>query len=106
MKPVEPTPEQVEISRIRIPRRGEVLGTVDQMLGADRIRVNCADGNVRVCRIPGRMRKKIWIRPNDLVLVKPWVVQTNERADVAFRYNPTQANWLRRKGYIKPDLQF
>jgi translation initiation factor 1A len=106
MKNEGPTPEQMEISRIRIPHRGEVLGIVEQMLGADRLRVQCADGNSRICRIPGRMRKKIWIRPNDLVLVKPWVVQTNERADVIFKYNPTQANWLRRKGYIKPDLQF
>ena len=104
MKDEGPTPEQVEISRIRLPRRGEVLGVVEQMLGADRIRVQCADGNLRICRIPGRMRKKIWIRMSDLVLVKPWVVQTNERADVVFKYNPTQANWLRRKGYVKSDL--
>ena len=100
-KKFEPTVEELEVSRIRIPRQGEVLGTVEQMLGADKVKVNCDDNNVRVCRIPGRLRKRVWIKPNDLVLVEPWIVQTNERADIIFRYTSTQANWLRRKGIAK-----
>jgi translation initiation factor 1A len=100
-KKFEISPEELEVSRIRIPRQGEVLGTVEMMLGADKLRVKCEDGNARITRIPGRLRKRKWVRPNDLVLVQPWVVQTNERADLIFIYTPTQANWLRRKGFIK-----
>lgn len=100
-KKFEPTPEAVEVARIRMPRHGEVLGVVETMLGGDKLKVNCDDGNVRVCRIPGKMRKRIWIRAGDLVLVEPWKVQTNERADVVFRYTNTQANWIKRKGYVK-----
>lgn len=95
------TREQVEIARIRLPRKGEVMGVIEMMLGADRIRAKCADGNVRVCRIPGRLRKRVWMRPGDLILVKPWVVQSDIRADVIYRYTSTQANWLRRKGYVE-----
>ena len=101
----EQTEEQIEIARIRIPRKGEVLGIIEQMLGADRLRVQCSDGNNRICRIPGRLRKRVWMRPGDLVLVKPWIVQSEERGDIVFRYTATQANWLKRKGYIK-SLQF
>lgn len=96
-----PTPEEVEVSRIRIPRQGEVLGVIEMMLGADRVRANCDDGNVRICRIPGRLRKRIWVKTGDLILVQPWIVQTNERGDVIFRYTPTQTNYLKRKGFVK-----
>ena len=93
--------EEVEIARIKMPRKGELLGVIETMLGADRIRAKCSDGNVRVCRIPGRLRKRVWMRPGDLILVKPWIVQSDKRADVIYRYTSTQANWLRRKGYVE-----
>ncbi len=84
-----------------MPKEGEMFGVVEMMLGGDRMQVNCNDGKVRKCRIPGRMRKRVWIRTGDLVLIKPWIVQSDERADIAFRYTPTQTNWLRRKGIIE-----
>ena len=100
-KKFEVSQEELEVSRIRVPRQDEVLGMVEMMLGADKLRVKCEDGNVRISRIPGRLRKRVWVEPDDLVLVKPWVVQTNERADIVFVYTPTQANWLKRKGFLK-----
>jgi translation initiation factor 1A len=90
-----------EITRIRIPRSPEVLGIVEMMVGGDKLRVKCDDGNTRICRIPGRLRKRVWIRVGDLVLIEPWDAQSNERGDVIFRYTATQANWLRRKGFVK-----
>ncbi len=93
--------EQVEIARIRLPRKGELLGVIEMMLGADRVRANCSDDNVRVCRIPGRLRKRVWMRPGDLILVKPWIVQSDIRADIVYRYTHTQVSWLKRKGYVE-----
>lgn len=93
--------EEVEIAKIRIPKQSEVLGVVEMMVGGDKMKVRCDDGNVRICRIPGRLRKRVWIRPGNLVLIEPWKVQAEERGDVVFRYTPTQANWLKRKNYIK-----
>lgn len=97
----EMTREQWEISRVRLPRKEEVLGLVEMMLGGDRMRVQCDDGNVRICRIPGRLRKRVWIKPGNLVLVKPWDLQSNERGDIIYRYTPTQANWMKRRGHLK-----
>jgi translation initiation factor 1A len=96
-----PTKEEMEISRIRVPRSPEVLGIVIQMVGGDRMQVRCDDGNERICRIPGKLRKRVWIKPGDMVLVEPWSIQGNERGDIKFRYTSTQANWLRRKGLVK-----
>lgn len=96
-----PTKEEVEISRIRVPRAPEVLGVVEQMVGGDRMQVKCDDGKTRICRIPGKLRKRVWIRPGDLVLIEPWSVQGDIRGDVVFRYTSTQANWIKRKGFVK-----
>ncbi|MFZ3077511.1 MAG: translation initiation factor eIF-1A [Candidatus Aenigmatarchaeota archaeon] len=98
---VEYEQEQAEIARIRIPKQGEVLGLAVQMLGAGRIRVECEDGLTRICRIPGKMKKRVWIKLGDLVMIAPWKVQSEERADIIWRYTSTQTNWLRKKGYVK-----
>lgn len=97
----QPTQEELEISRIRVPRSGEVLGYVEDLVGGDKMKVRCDDGNTRLCRIPGKLRKRVWIRQGDLVLIEPWNVQSNERGDIVFRYTSTQGNWLKRKGFVK-----
>jgi translation initiation factor 1A len=51
-----------------------------------------------MCRIPGKIRKRLWIRENDVVIVRPWAVQGEEKGDVVYRYTRTQVEWLRRKG--------
>jgi translation initiation factor 1A len=91
------TPEE-QIERLRIPREGEVLGLVEQMVGFDRLRVRCKDGHVRICRIPGKIRKRLWVRENDVVIVRPWSVQSKEKGDIVYRYSPTQVGWLSKKG--------
>lgn len=87
-----------EIERLRMPRTDEVLGVAEQMFGFDRLRVRCKDGHVRVCRIRGKIRKRLWVRENDVVIVRPWSVQSEEKGDVIYRYTHTQVEWLRRKG--------
>ena len=96
----KPTPEE-EIARIRIPKENEILGVALEMLGAGKLRVECSDGKTRLCRIPGRLRKRVWVRPGDLVIVEPWSVQGNERGDIIWRYTKTQGTWLKKKGYVK-----
>ena len=90
-----------EFEKVRVPKENEVLGIVEQMLGGDRMLVICDDGKERICRIPGKLRKRVWIKPGDLILVKPWKIQGDKRGDVVYRYTPTEANWLKRLGYVK-----
>ena len=90
-----------EIVRVRHPRGKEVLGIIESMLGAGKLRVICHDGKTRIVRIPGKMRKRRWMRQGDAIIVKPWDVQTDERGDVVWVYTKTQAGWLRRKGILK-----
>jgi translation initiation factor 1A len=87
--------------RVRSPRKGEIPGIVEQILGHGKLKVRCNDKNIRLCRIPGKMKKRIWIREGDVVLVKPWDFQSNEKADVIWRYTRTEANYLERRGFLK-----
>ncbi|MFZ2455167.1 MAG: translation initiation factor eIF-1A [Candidatus Altiarchaeia archaeon] len=93
--------EEGAYTRVRTPRRGQILGEVEQLLGDRRMLIKCTDGNTRLCRIPGKIRKRIWIKEGNIVLVEPWSVQTNERGDVLWRYTNQQADWLEKRGYLK-----
>lgn len=92
-----------EQMRVRTPRGREMLGIVEALLGSNKLRVRCQDNKVRLCRIPGRMRKRIWMREGDAVLVEPWSIQGDEKGDIVYKYNPTQASWLRKKGILRID---
>jgi translation initiation factor 1A len=85
---------------LRMPDDDEVFAVVEEMLGANRVRVRCADGTERTARIPGRMQKRIWIRQDDVVLVEPWDWQ-DEKADITWRYEQQDADQLREEGHIQ-----
>lgn len=87
--------------RIRTPKKGEIVGKVVAMLGANRIQVDCEDGKERICRIPGKMKKRVWTRVDDVVLIKPWKYQSDSRGDLVWRYTKNQARALKKKGYLK-----
>jgi translation initiation factor 1A len=85
---------------LRMPGDDEVFAVVTEMLGANRVTVRCVDGVERTARIPGRMQKRIWIREDDIVLVEPWDWQ-DEKADISWRYEKSEADQLRREGHIE-----
>jgi translation initiation factor 1A len=93
--------EQSVPIRVRTPRGNEIIGSITQRLGGSRMHVACMDGKTRICRIPGRLKKNLWIREGDIVLVKPWEFQGDEKGDILWKYNPTQVKWLKQKGYLK-----
>jgi len=89
-----------EFVRVRLPRGKEVLGILEQRVGGTRMIVKCIDGKSRNCRVPGRLKRRLWLREGDIVIVEPWEFD-NEKGDILFKYNPTQVQWLKNKGYLK-----
>jgi len=92
---------QMEISRINLPRGIQSFGIIEQRLGGSRMRVRCLDGKTRICRIPGRLTRKLWVRDGDIVIVEPWEFGGDEKGDVVYKYTPTQLSFLRKKGHLK-----
>lgn len=92
---------QQEISRIMTPRGNQTYGIVEQRLGGSRMRTRCLDGKTRICRIPGRLTRKLWVREGDVVIVEPWEYSGDEKGDVVYKYTPTQLSFMKKKGYLK-----
>lgn len=90
-----------EVIRVKLPnkRNREMFGSADLMLGANHIRVRCFDGNTRIGRIKGKIKKRVWIREGDVLIVIPWSFQ-DEKCDIIYRYTKPQVEWLRRNNYL------
>jgi translation initiation factor 1A len=101
MKKKEPETEQEAIARIKLPRGRQVLGICERRVGGSRMLVRCLDGKTRNCRIPGRLKRRLWVREGNVLLIEPWELGGDERGDVIYKYRPLQVNWLRKKGYLR-----
>jgi len=55
-------------SQIVLAGENQVYGLVTKILGGKHISVTCSDGEIRTCTIEGKHYKKLWIRPNDVIL--------------------------------------
>jgi translation initiation factor 1A len=90
-----------EIIRVRLPnkRNREMFGNAELMLGANHIRIRCFDGVTRTGRIKGKIKKKVWIREGDVLVVVPWSFQ-DEKCDIIYRYTRPQVEWLRKNRYL------
>jgi translation initiation factor 1A len=94
--------EEPRIMRAPLPKDGEVLGIIEQRLGGNKMMVACVDGKSRNCRVPGRLKRRLWLRPDDVVIVAPWELDDN-KADILLKYKPNQVAWLRKQGYLETE---
>jgi translation initiation factor 1A len=99
----EPPP----ITRVKFPSRksGEMFAIVIDILGGDRMRVFCEDGKHRIGRIRGKIKKRVWIRRADLVIVNPWEWETETKdglgkCEISWRYTRAERSWLERNNKI------
>ena len=74
---------------------------VQRLLGNCRCEVQCFDGLTRLGNIRGNMRKKVWIKAGDLVLVSLREYENN-KCDIIYLYKPKEVRMLKSYGEI-PD---
>jgi len=91
--------EEVKI-RLANEKEGEVYALVEMFYSGNRVKVICEDGKERVARIAGKIAKKFWVKIGDVVLIKKWPF-SEDKADIIHVYTQSEANWLRKNGYIK-----
>jgi translation initiation factor 1A len=86
---------------VRLPQKeeGEILGIVESMLGANMVRIRSIDGKTRMGRIRGKMKKRVWLRVGDVIVMVPWNFQ-DDKADIVWRYQGMQVEWLKKSGYL------
>ena len=106
MKKEHETEEEQKVGRVKLPEENQVIGIIEMRLGGNKMQVHCLDGKVRKCRVPGRLKRRLWLRPNDVVIVELWELDKS-RGDIIFKYKPAQVEWLKEHGYLeKEKLEF
>jgi translation initiation factor 1A len=97
----------------RIPDRrdAEILGVVTEVLGGEHMLVKAENGVVYMGVIRGKIKKRIWCRLGDLVVIVPWAFESapkegkKAKAHIVHRYTRTQQSWLESHGYINEAFQ-
>ncbi|CAI9100445.1 OLC1v1037555C1 [Oldenlandia corymbosa var. corymbosa] len=78
---------------------GQDYAWVLRMLGNCRLEAACVDGTKRLCHIRGKLHKKVWINPGDLVLLGLRDYQ-DHKADVCHKYFPDEARLVKAYGEL------
>ena len=95
----ETAEEQQAPTRVRMPRNNELIGIIALRLGGNRMEIKTIDGKTRNCRVPGRYRRRLWLRPRDIVLITPWEYD-DKKGDIIYKYPPVAVKQLKRKGIL------
>jgi len=82
-----------QLKEICLPEESELLGRVLKLLGSDQVLVKCTDKVTRLGRIREKLKRRIWIRDNDLVILAPWDFKKLERGDIVWRLTPGRVDW-------------
>lgn len=86
-------------SRVRLPRGKELIGVIVQRLGGNRMEVKTTDGKRRNCRVPGRYKRKLWLRPKNIVLIIPWDFN-DSKGDIIYKYSSAEIIQIEKKGVL------
>ncbi len=92
------------LKELKLPQEGEMFGRVIKLLGGENLLVKCADGVTRRGRIRGKLKRRVWIRDNDIVIIAPWEFGQGERGDILWRYTLSQADSLKQNNHIPKDF--
>lgn len=93
-----------DLKEMRLPEEGELFGRVLKMLGGENVMVKCTDGVTRRGRIRGKLKRRVWIRDNDIVIIAPWDFKENEQGDITWRFTLPQVEWLKNNNHIPKDF--
>ena len=86
-------------TRARLPRENQFIGIVLERLGGKRMSIKTTDKKIRNCRVPGKFKRKFWLRPGNIVLIQPWP-DDDEKGDVVYQYQQNEIIQLRKRGLI------
>ena len=90
--------------KVKLPTKEQQFAVVIEMSGGSRLKAMCEDGKTRMVRIGGKLKRRMWTRMNDLILIQPWTVQSESKADLVHRYLPTERKWILNRDIIPEEL--
>ena len=80
----------------------QLYGTVVKRLGGRPayILILCEDGVERKCVVRGKFTKKVWLNPNDVVLINYNKDNDNLKGEIEVKYTPQEVSKLKREGLL------
>jgi translation initiation factor 1A (aeIF-1A) len=99
-EPIEEKPVEIPLPN---PEEATIICGVIRHLGGDYLLVKCLDGYDRKARIPGKLRKKVWIMEGDFVLIGLWA-PGSDKGDVIHKYSRNEVNKLVEQGVIPKEF--
>ena len=104
-KKSKPSPAGSAVRRAgKLPSGDMQFAVIREFNGGSRFIALCEDGNNRMVRIPGKLKRRMWCRVGDLILIKPWPIQGDTKSDLVYRYLPAERNWIIRRNIIPEEL--
>ncbi len=82
---------------------GTMLCVVRRNLGGGFLEVFCTDGEIYKAWIPGRMRRRMWMREGDIILFLPWGTR-DMKGEVVYRYARDEVKKLMEAGLITEEF--
>ena len=89
-------PGQGSSRPLRIKENGQEYAVVLKLLGDRRVNAYCYDGKERICKICGSMRKRVWIKIDDYVLISIRSFE-DDKGDIIHKYTPEEVRKLKKK---------
>ncbi|XXC01297.1 translation initiation factor aIF-1A [Thermogladius sp. KZ2Tp1] len=86
-----------------VPSEGTIICGVIKHLGGDYLLAKCMDGVDRKLRIPGKMRRRVWISEGDIVLAGVWDFSP-EKGEVLYKYGRSELEKLMEKGIVTKEF--
>ncbi|MEB3825260.1 MAG: translation initiation factor aIF-1A [Desulfurococcales archaeon] len=94
---------QRERGETPLPDEETIICIAQKILGGGYIQVLCTNGKVLKARIPGKMRRRVWIREGDVLLVAPWS-EESDKGDIVHKYWRDEIKKLVGEGYITEEF--
>ena len=61
--------------------------------------IHSTDDKTRNCRVPGKYKRHLWLRPKDIVLIKIWEFD-DAKGDIIYKYKPNEITQLKKKDLL------
>jgi translation initiation factor 1A len=105
--------EDLASKKPKIPNKqlNEILGVVTEIFGGEHMAVKAEDGQVYMGVIRGKIKKRMWTRLGDMVIIVPWDFESKPKegkkpkAHIVWRYTRTQQTWLENHGYVSDEFR-
>jgi translation initiation factor 1A len=99
----EKVAQRARTKELRLPDQGEILGRVVKHSGRELLIVKCIGERTHLCRIRGKLRRRMWVHESDLVLFAPWDFN-GEKADIICRYINSNEEILHQQDIISNEF--